>query len=155
MIVYRLSKGKFARDLSGKGAELYGGRWNSKGVAMVYTSQSRALAFSEVAMHIPLGIVPKDYFLITIELPDNVPLFEWPHSALPTDWRTNPHSDSTQKIGDAFIREGQHLVLRVPSAVVPGDFNFLVNPAHPQMSRVTVVSAEPFEFDSRFATRGQ
>lgn len=154
MIVYRLSKGKYHRDLTGKGAEMYGGRWNSKGTALLYTSQSRALTFAEISMHIPLGIVPKDYFLITIEIPDTAAIFYLPDSDLPLDWRSNPHSDSTQKIGDNFARQLTHLALVVPSAVVPGDFNYLINPSHPDMREVTIVDVDPFEFDSRFATRG-
>jgi RES domain-containing protein len=154
MIVYRLSKGKYHSDLSGKGAEIYGGRWNSKGTALLNTSQSRALAFAEISMHIPLGIVPKDYFLITIQIPDTAEALELTEADMPADWQSNPHSDSTQKIGDKFATDLKHLVLRVPSAVVPGDFNYLINPSHPMMSEVIIVNIEPFEFDSRFASRG-
>jgi len=154
MIVYRLSKGKYHSDLSGKGAEIYGGRWNSKGTALLYTSQSRALAFAEISMHIPLGIVPKDYFLVTIQIPDTADILELTEADMPADWRSNPHSDSTQKIGDKFATDIKRLALRVPSAVVPGDFNHLINPSHPMMKEVTIVNVEPFEFDSRFASRG-
>jgi RES domain-containing protein len=154
MIVYRLSKGKYRSDLSGKGAELYGGRWNSKGVAMVYTSQSRALAFAEIAIHIPVGIVPKDYFLISIKIPDTASILKLAHSGIPADWRSNPHSNSTQKIGDQFIAESKYLILQVPSAVVPGDFNFLINPTHSEAKDITIDNVEPFEFDSRFVARG-
>lgn len=153
MIVYRLSSGKYKTDLSGKGAEIAGGRWNSKGVAMLYTAQSRALAFAEVAMHLPYGILPKDYHIISIHIPDTATILELSIKDLPADWRSNPHSDSTQKIGDKFISEAKYLVLRVPSAVVPGDYNYLVNPAHPQISLVKIQGTEPFEFDSRFASR--
>jgi RES domain-containing protein len=154
MIVYRLSKGKYYRDLSGKGAEIYGGRWNSKGTALLYTSESRALTFAEISMHIPLGIVPKDYFLITIQIPDATDIHELAEADMPADWRSNPHSDSTQKIGDEFATQLKHLVLRVPSAVVLGDFNYLINPSHPMMSEVAIAHVDPFEFDSRFASRG-
>lgn len=153
MIVYRLSKGKYHRDLSGKGAELYGGRWNSKGTALLYTSQSRALAFAEISMHIPLGIIPKDYFLISIQMPDTADILELVEADMPTDWRSNPHSDSTQKIGDQFAAGLKYLALRVPSAVVPGDSNYLINPLHPAINEVTITEVEPFEFDSRFASR--
>jgi RES domain-containing protein len=159
MIVYRLSAGKFKNDLSGKGAELAGGRWNSKGVAMLYTSSSIALCLCELAVHLPFGIVPKDYYLLTIEFPDNLSISELkaPPSArggggpggLPKDWRSVPHAQSTQNIGDQFIAEGKSLVLKVPSAIVPADFNFLFNPAHKDFSKVKIKSAELFEFDSR------
>lgn len=154
MIVYRLTKGKYHLDLSGKGAELYGGRWNSKGVPMLYTSQSRALAFAEIAMHIPMGIVPKDYFLISIDIPDTASILSMTDEDMPADWRSNPHSNTTQQIGDQFVTDNKILVLQVPSAVVPGDYNFLVNPNHPKSSNVKVIASEPFEFDSRFVKRG-
>lgn len=153
MTVYRFSKGKYRNDLSGKGAEMYGGRWNSKGTAMLYTSQSRALAFAEIAVHLPLGIVPKDYFLISIEIPISATTLELKEKDLPADWRSNPHSDSTQKLGDEFVAALKYLVLRVPSAVVPGDHNYLVNPAHPLIKTIQITGTEPFEFDSRFAGR--
>jgi len=155
MIVYRLSKGKHHLDLSGKGAELYGGRWNSKGSAMLYTSQSRALAFTEVAIHLPVGIVPKDYFLISISVPDTASILTLATTDLPADWRSNPHSHTTQAIGDQFILESKYLILQVPSAVVPDDFNFLVNPNHAEAKEITVDKVEPFEFDSRFVARGK
>ncbi len=154
MIVYRLSKGKYHTDLSGKGAEMYGGRWNSKGTPLLYTSQSRALAFAEISMHMPLGIVPKDYFLISIQIPDTASMQQLSETDMPVDWRSNPHSDSTQQIGDVFVSALKHQVLRVPSAVVPGDFNYLVNPLHPKANTITIADVEPFEFDSRFALRG-
>ena len=133
---------------------MYGGRWNSKGIALLYTSQSRALAFAEISMHIPLGIVPKDYFLITIQIPDTAEVLELTEADMPADWRSNPHSDSTQNIGDKFATDIKHVALRVPSAVVPGDFNYLINPSHPMMREVNIIYIEPFEFDSRFASRG-
>ena len=155
MIVYRLSKGKYYNDLSGKGAEMYGGRWNSKGVALLYCAETRALCFAEVAVHLPVGITPKDYYLITIEFPRTATILELLTGDLPADLRSNPHSDSTQKIGDRFVSEGKDLVLRVPSAVVQGDYNYLINPAHKLFCDVWVVGSEPFEFDTRFFSRPQ
>jgi RES domain-containing protein len=105
-------------------------------------------------MHIPFGIIPKEYFLITIQIPDTAAILELTEVDMPADWRSNPHSDSTQKIGDIFATELKHLALRVPSVVVPGDFNYLINPSHHQMSEVIITNVEPFEFDSRFASRG-
>jgi RES domain-containing protein len=148
MIVYRLSKSRYSADLTGKGAEKSGGRWNSKGVAMVYTSNSRALCTAEVAVHIPLGILPADYELVTLEIPwDSVE--EANIKDLPSDWRSFPHPDSTQKLGDSFVREGKFLVLKVPSVVVQGEYNFLINPKHKSAAKVRVVNREPFLFDKR------
>lgn len=148
MIVFRLSKSKYSADLSGKGAEKAGGRWNSKGIAMVYTSASRALCTAEVAVHIPLGIVPSGYELVTIEIPDDS-VTEAGIKDLPDDWRSFPHSDSTRKLGDRFVRDGKFLVLKVPSVVVQGEYNFLINPRHEAAAKVRVVNTEPFLFDKR------
>ncbi len=146
MIVYRLSKSVYANDLSGKGAELVGGRWNSRGNAALYTSQSIALCVTEIAVHVPLGILPKDYDLIHIEIPDDNILEV---KRLPKDWQTFPHADSTQKIGDKFLRDKKYLVLKVPSAAVQGEFNFLVNPRHPDFDKVKIKKKEKFSFDER------
>ena len=149
MIVYRLSRSRFAKDLSGRGAELAGGRWNSKGTAVLYTSDSIALCTVEVAVHMPLGIVPFDYQLIQIHIPDEIEIKELPEAKLPTDWRSFPHSNATQVVGDEFIVEQEQPVLKVPSAAVQGTYNYLVNPRHPDFPKVTIVGIEPFEFDKR------
>lgn len=146
MIVYRLSKAQYAQDLSGKGAELVGGRWNSRGNAMLYTSQSIALCVTEIAVHVPLGILPKDYQLIHIEIPDE-DLLEM--KRLPKDWQSFPHSNSTQMIGDKFLKEHKHLVFKVPSAAVQGEFNFLINPRHKNFNHIKIVKIENFNFDER------
>lgn len=146
MIVYRLSKSVYANDLSGKGADLVGGRWNSRGNAVLYTSQSIALCVTEIAVHVPLGILPKDYDLIHIEIPDDNILEV---KRLPKDWQTFPHADSTQKIGDKFLKDKKYLVLKVPSAAVQGEFNFLVNPRHPDFDKVKIKKKEKFSFDER------
>lgn len=149
MTVFRLYKGKHKNDLSGKGAEISGGRWNSKGVAMVYTSDSRALCMAEIAVHAPLGIIPNDYWIMEIEIPDNIKIQDVDPSSLSNDWKNFPHPHSTQVIGDKFISEGNFLVLKVPSAVVQDDFNYLVNPGHKSFSKILVKSTELFEFDER------
>ncbi|NEU06873.1 RES family NAD+ phosphorylase [Flavihumibacter sp. R14] len=149
MIVYRLSKSYFSEDLTGKGAEMYGGRWNSKGRALLYTSESRALSITEIAVHIPLGIVPVDYCMSSIIIPDEVLIKEIRLSELALDWRTYPYSESTQLLGDEFIRQGEALVLKVPSAVVPGEYNYLINPAHSGFQKISILKIEPFVFDQR------
>ena len=146
MIVYRLSKAQYAQDLSGKGAELVGGRWNSRGNAMLYTSQSIALCVTEIAVHVPLGILPKDYQLIHIEIPHEDFLEV---RRLPKDWQSFPHSNSTQMIGDKFLKEHKHLVFKVPSAAVQGEFNFLINPRHKNFNQIKIVKIEDFNFDER------
>jgi RES domain-containing protein len=149
MIVFRLSKSVFSKDLSGKGAEKSGGRWNSKGVAVVYTSDSRALCTTEIAVHTPLGNIPTDYQIVSIEIPDGIKIEALNTEKLPSDWRIFPHSLSTQQIGDAFIRNNIFLVLKVPSVIVPGEFNYLINPNHSDFKKITIKAINSFNFDER------
>ncbi len=153
MIVYRLSKEQYAEDLSGLGARLSGGRWNSPGVALVYTSESRALCTAEIAVHTGLGLLPTDYRLVTIFFPDQALQSEIDPLKLPHDWRSFPYPPFTRIIGDEFVKENSYLILKVPSAVVPGDFNYLINPAHAEISQVRIVKTEPFGFDKRLFGR--
>ncbi|WP_192348372.1 RES family NAD+ phosphorylase [Algoriphagus sp. Y33] len=150
MRVFSLSKKKFSHDLSGKGAELAGGRWNSKGKAVLYTSQSRALCTAEIAVHTPLGNIPRDYEIVEINVPDSIlSIDEIEITELPIDWKSIPHSHASQEIGDKFLSENKFLVFKVPSVVVLGEFNFLINPAHRRFNEVEITSIDPFEFDVR------
>lgn len=149
MIVYRLAKTMYSHDLSGKGAQKAGGRWNSSGVAMVYTSESRALCTAEIAVHTPLGILPDDYQLIIIEIPDHIKIFKILSQELSQEWNSIPHSGKTQVLGDAFIKEKKYAVMKAPSAVVQGDSNYLINPDHADSKMIQIVKVEPFTFDQR------
>jgi len=149
MIVYRLCRDLYSYDLSGTGAQLSGGRWNSKGVPVLYTSSSRALAMAEALVHMPAGAIPPDFVMVTISIPEDLDLVEVSVGSLPANWRNWLPVDETQVIGDAFVKGGKHPVMRVPSAVVAGDFNYLVNTMHPDASRIKVTATEPFGFDTR------
>lgn len=149
MIVFRLSKCIYSGDNSGKGAERSGGRWNSKGIAVLYTSESRALCTTEIAVHTGLGIIPLDYCLVTIEIPDECKITQIEINNLKQGWSAFPHTISTQILGDQFAQENKFLVMKVPSAVVPGDFNYIVNPYHKDFHKIKIVKTEPFSFDKR------
>lgn len=153
MMVYRLCKSKYAADLSGKGAEVAGGRWNSKGVAMLYTSESRALCTTEIAVHTPLGNIPNDYNIVSIEIPNSVKILELDMANLPGDWNSIPHANSTQLIGDGFITANKYLVMKVPSCVVQGDYNYLINPMHKDFYKIKITANQPFAFDERLFNR--
>ena len=149
MEAYRLAREPFAKNLSGKGAAFKGARWNSIGVEMVYTSESRALAMAEVAVHLSLSTLPDDYMMVTLSIPDDLAIDEIMLSSLPENWNIFPHLSSTQFIGDHFTRENILPILRVPSAVVQGDFNLLLNPHHPDFKRISIKEIIKFPFDSR------
>ncbi len=149
MFIYRLSKKLYGPVLSGEGASRSGNRWNPRNVQMVYCSESRSLAFAEVIVHIQMGLLSQDFQMLTIELPDAASIGEVNSSDLPSDWRDFPHHEISQAIGAQFVRQGNFLALRVPSAVVEGDFNYLLNPFHPEFKHVKVVKVSDFLFDRR------
>lgn len=149
MIVYRLCKKAYANDLSGRGAETTGGRWNSKGTAVVYTSASRALCTVEIVVHVPAGIIPKDFCLVSISFPENTRILTLDPKDLPDNWTKNPPPASTQKIGNTFIANHEALILKVPSSIIPEEWNYLINPAHKDFKKVKITAIEPFSFDAR------
>jgi RES domain-containing protein len=149
MIVYRLCRKSYANDLSGHGAELNGGRWNGKGLAALYTSSSRALSTIEMIVHVPAGIIPKDYCLISIAIPDDTPQKTIGPKDLPDRWNSNPISVSTQRIGNTFLTEQKELVLKVPSAIIKEEWNYIINPLHMDFQKVKIFATEPFAFDLR------
>jgi len=149
MEVFRLSKEKWASVLSGKGAALKGARWNSPGTEIIYPASNRSLAMAEVAVHLTLATLPDDYMMVTISIPDDVSTITVKEKDLPRCWNTFPYLPVTQTLGDNFIRENKYCLLKIPSAVTKGDFNILINPFHPDFSRIRIKSIEPFPFDKR------
>lgn len=149
MEAYRLSREKFAANLSGKGAALKGARWNSIGVELIYTAGNRSLAMAEVAVHFTLATLPGDYMMTSIFIPDDVSLQKLNVSDLPADWNTFPHPSTTQVIGDKFIADNKFCVLQIPSAVTQGDYNLLINPNHPDFKRIRIIDTDKFPFDKR------
>lgn len=148
MIVYRLTKKKYKEELSGKGAEINGGRWNSKGRQLIYTGESRALCTTEIAVHTPLGIIPNDYYLQSIKLP-KIMMYEVALKQLNKNWKNFPHEISTKQIGDKFIDDNHFLIFKVPSAVVQDEYNYLINPNHKLFGKVKMIKVEEFKFDKR------
>lgn len=144
MKVFRLAREAYARELTGLGASLRGGRWNSRGVRVQYAAEDRALALAEVAVHLTWAMLPQDYRMVTLHISDDVAVATLGESDLPSDWRAFPHPATTQRIGDALRLRSEHAVLRVPSAVVAGAFNVLIPSSVLDRHLVEVVSVEPF-----------
>jgi RES domain-containing protein len=147
MRLWRLTRAAHAAaPLSGQGAALAGGRWNSPGVRLAYTSSSRPLAVLEMLVHVSRETVPADMVLIPIDLPER-----WIAEAntVPADWSDLPFSAGARMLGDEWVRRGDSLALMVPSVVLPAERNVLINPAHPQIRRAAVRAAESFAFDRR------
>ncbi len=152
MRVFRLSRRKYSSELSGKGAAKFGNRWNSKGTEIIYTAESRALAMAEVAVHLSLATLPSDYVMIEIDIPDNMIIKSLQEHEFDKNWNSHPPSTSTQKIGDEFIDAMEFCVLKVPSAVVQGDYNYLINPYHNLFKYIKIVKVTDFPFDKRLVT---
>jgi RES domain-containing protein len=149
MILFRIAKTGFIRDLSGAGPRLYGGRWNRKGISVVYTSESRALAALEFFVHLSRTVVPAGFSLVSIEIPETASQKEIARKDLPQNWREYPAPPELADIGATWIRSKQSLLLRVPSVIIPPESNFLINPAHPEMTGVRINKVEPYSPDPR------
>jgi len=144
MILYRCALKKWIKDLSGKGAYLHGGRWNSPGLFMVYTAENNVLAALEVAVRIPLESISEDYLMVPLELPDSISMYK---PKLPGNW--NLQTELTRTVGDEFINKGKHLLMKVPSALVSDSYNFLLNPNHQDIKKVKVLEPRTILFDKR------
>ena len=146
MIVFRISNELFKGDISGNGAAINGSRWNSHGTRMLYTSEYISLAILESLVHLRVVDIPEKQYLLHIELPDN-DFLEIKQSKIKDDWQQ--HLAYTQWMGDQFVLANQSLILKVPSAVVTQEHNFLVNPLHTGFKKVKIVKTELLELDKR------
>ena len=156
MHVYRISKKVHINDLSGIGAGLYGGRWNPRGLNMVYTSSSIALASLEFMVHNFHILSTALVCLAKIEIDNTSSICEYKKEKLPEDWNLQLSQQYiTQGLGKEFLLEGSKYILKVPSAVVPGEFNLLLNPLHKHHAHTKVVEIiDPFVFDQRLLNLG-
>jgi RES domain-containing protein len=149
LTAWRIYKRKHAKAaFTGHGARLYGGRWNTRGVAMIYTSGSRALASLEMLVHLETPEALKHYMICAVTFNGSLvqPL---DLKLLPANWRHDPAPFKLQQLGDNWITSGKSPVLQVPSAIVPGENNYLLNPRHPDFAKLTIATPEPFNLDRR------
>ena len=151
MVVYRISKKAYCKDLSGIGAGLYGGRWNPKGINLVYTASSISLATLEFLVHNYHLLSTAQICLSKIEIAEPASISECRIGDLPKGWNLQLNAQiATQNIGKTFFSDGKKYVLKVPSAVTPGEFNLLLNPFHKHHAKTKVVDViDPFVFDER------
>ena len=150
IVVWRLSREVYAAEsFSGEGSRRFGGRWSPAGLSVAYSSESRSLAALEVLANVrdPAILFARPWVVIAAAIPGE--LIEHP-SRVPPNWRDTPYPSETQRFGAEWIQAARSVALRVPSAVVLGEFNYLLNPAHPDFGRVKVGKPEPFSFDPRF-----
>lgn len=143
-----------ASAFDGEGARVYGGRWNSPGTAVVYVSESLAVAMLEILVHVEYAPTLLSYSYIEVGIPGTL-VERLDETALAADWTRQPPGPATQAIGDQWVKEARSAALRVPSAIVPGGFNFLLNPRHPDFPHLVLAPARAFQFDSRLLRPGR
>jgi RES domain-containing protein len=132
---------------SGGGAALHGGRWNPRGTETIYAAASRSLAVLEIMVH--YSVLPRDFVLTEIEIPPEVPIDRLISNDLPRGWNTPAPARATQEIGRRWIRSAATAVLEVPSAIVPTESIYLLNPKHKDFRLLKFASPVPFRFDGR------
>lgn len=153
MKLYRITSCKYVDDLSGYGAGLYGGRWNSKGVFLLYTSQNISLAQLETLKRYELSrrFVPNNCLLV-LEVPARSVL-TITAANLRRGWRNDPAPKYLQKIGDFFFAQNHYLLLKVPSALNPLEYNYLINPRHKDFAKIRIVKTTPISIDRRLVRK--
>ena len=149
MKVYRITKKKYSSDISGKGAELFGGRWNPIGTPALYTSESRALCVLELLVHTPKEILPPNHMLLTIEIPVDLEEKVLTVTELKEDWDSLQTNELTQKTGLKYFEEHGVLGIIIPSAIINMEKNIVLNPSHEDYKNVKLINKSEFKFDER------
>lgn len=137
-----------ATAFDGEGARLYGGRWNSIGGPMVYAAEHLSLAALEVRVHIDRTRMRKLYKCFAFEFTETL-MTTLPVGALPKEWQQEPPPPSLQAVGDQWVKSADSVILAVPSVIIPGELNFLINPRHPDFKKLKFSKPTDFAFDQR------
>jgi RES domain-containing protein len=146
---WRICKAEHADTaFSGGGARRFGGRWNSRGTAVVYSADSAALAALEMLVHLRVAKMLSYYVIVEIAF-DSALVDEVDRKPIPADWRADPAPEELRLFGDRWIRAERSAVLKVPSALIESEHNFLLNPAHRDFGRIRIGAAKEFQFDKR------
>jgi RES domain-containing protein len=150
--VWRLTR-RIHSAVDGEGSRLFGGRWSPPGVPVVYTSATASLAALEYLVHLTVDQAPDDLVLISVDLPQQLPVANVAVRDLPADWRSYPAPENLAQLGRAWAGELAAPALRVPSAVVPHEANYLLNPRHPRFDEMVIGPPEQFFLDPRLWRR--
>ncbi len=149
MRFWRICRRRYAAEASsGEGARLYGGRWNTRGVRLVYASTSLALAAIETFVNLDPNLQPTDLVSIEGEVPDELGIKKLDLKALQANWHET-RNESLRRFGDEWAHAGETVALLVPSAAIRVEWNVLLKPAHPDFSKIRYRKTEPFHFDVR------
>ncbi len=152
-VAWRLIKTKYlASAFDGESARSSGGRWNSPGVGVVYAAESLSLGLVELLVHLKNGGTLPAYSAVRLEF-EEVLVASVAPTELPANWRDYPAPAETRAIGDKWVRGATRVILRVPSVVVPTESNYVINPGHPDFSRIRRGKPVTFPFDRRLLSR--
>lgn len=147
---WRLDKAKHAKKtFTGEGARRVSGPWNHQGVPVIYVSDSLALSILEKFVHLGFDGAHMKFVFFSVEIPDSVTVKKLKAEDLPHDWRAEPPKDSTKNIGSMWVKAADTAVLQVPSVLVPGNWNYLLNPAHHDFKKISINGPTPFAFAVR------
>ena len=147
---FHVVKEKHASEaFSGEGSRRFGGRWNHKGVAVVYISDTLSLAALEQFIHLGREGLHIPFVYFSIEIPVHVSIYNIEIDSLSKDWRREPPPKSTKDLGTQWAKSEKSALLRVPTVILPIGFNYVANIAHPEFSDIKIKEPEPFTFESR------
>ena len=148
MQVYKVGRTKYAHDLTGEGARLFGGRWNKQLTSCIYTSESRSLAVLEYTVNVNIEEIPRALSITTFDIAiDQLQVLSI--EDLPGNWRQSPAPSSTKDFGTEFLKRAVLPVIRIPSCIILQEYNFLLNPNHASSKHFTIINVENFVYDVR------
>ena len=147
MTVFRITTEQWSKQLTGSG---HSARWSSRGNFIIYTAQNRALACLENLVHRSGEGSNALFKVMLIEVPDSIKIHVVDLKILKKDWYTMPNYAYCQSIGNQWLRDAKTAVMKVPSAVIKAEYNYLLNPYHPEFKKIKLTGTEPFDFDERF-----
>ncbi len=150
MILFRVAKTPYSKDLTGKGAQLSGGRWNPKGVPLIYTSETRSLAALEYLAHMDRSIMPAGVKILTIKFNSSCSIYNLDIKALPEDWNIDPYSGSLHSLTDIWLKSKNNFIMKVPSVVIPEEHNYLINPMNPDIKNTLIIDEIDFASVSKY-----
>ena len=146
---WRIVKAKYASmAFDGEGSRLAGGRWSSRGLPVIYTAESAALAALELLVHLGHTRTLPEYVVFSCTFPESI-VGSGPLDDLPSDWRSHPGPAALRRLGDDWVRDRRSAVLKVPSAVIDTENNYLLNPEHRSFRRIAISAPQSFELDKR------
>ena len=147
MIIYRLAVEAYKEDMSGTGSKLYGGRWNVPGHVAIYAAENISLTILEILVNADKNNIPPSYFLLKINVPDSLAIKTIKPSGLKDKWYSD--FEYSQYIGSNFLESGKESILKVPSAIVKEEFDFLLNPLHADFKKISIKESIAFDLDVR------